>query len=146
MTQASRQLQLVGSRNGRISCHALQSGAWVARRPDRAIIQAKGTEPVQPDGAQLKTSNINKGKKGFAVTPDKYELIRSAILASVPRTGGGVTFKELVASVATRVPTELFPKKGSVSWYTKVVQLDLEARGQLQRKLGQTPQRISRTK
>ena len=42
------------------------------------------------------------------------------------------------------VPADLFPKRGSVSWYTKVVQLDLEARGQLCRVPGQTPQRLLR--
>jgi hypothetical protein len=92
----------------------------------------------------MKTKNVNKGSSGFAVTPEKYEPIRRAILAAVQRGGAAVTFKELVASVASRVPSELFPRKGSVSWYTKVVQLDLEARGQLERVPGETPQRIRR--
>jgi len=92
----------------------------------------------------MKTRNVNKGSRGFSVTPGKYDPIRKAILASVPRDENGVTFKELVASVARRVPPEMFPKRGSVSWYTKVVQLDLEARGQLMRVPGQTPQRIRR--
>ena len=92
----------------------------------------------------MKTKNINKGSNGFAVTPQKYEPIRKAILASVRRGGAGVTFRALVASVASQVPADLFPRKGSVSWYTKVVQLDLEAKGHLERVPGQTPQRIRR--
>jgi len=92
----------------------------------------------------VKTRNVNKGSGGFAVTPEKYEPIRQAILASVPAREPGVTFRELVASVAAQVPRALFPKKGSLSWYTKVVQLDLEARGQLKRIPGATPQRIRR--
>jgi hypothetical protein len=90
----------------------------------------------------MKTKNVNKGSRGFAVTPEKYEPIRKAILASVPRGQAGVTFAQLVASVARQVPSELFPKTGSVSWYTKVVQLDLEAAGKLERVPGRTPQRI----
>lgn len=90
----------------------------------------------------MRTKNINKGSAGFAVTPEKYEPIRKAIMASVPRGTSGVSFKELVASVTQRVPAELFQKKGSVSWYTKVVQLDLEAKGELQRIPGVTPQRV----
>lgn len=90
----------------------------------------------------MKTQNVNKGSRGFAVTAEKYEPIRKAILASVPRNMEGVSFKELVASVNGRVPKELFPKRGSVSWYTKVVQLDLEANGQIERIPGATPQRV----
>jgi len=92
----------------------------------------------------MKTKNVNKGSRGFAVTAEKYEPIRKAILASLPRTKNGIAFKELVALVAQRVPEDLFPKKGSVSWYTKVVQLDLEAKGQIERVAGATPQRIRR--
>ena len=92
----------------------------------------------------MKTKNVNKGSRGFAVTTEKYEPIRKAILASVPRNKEGVSFKELVASVNGRVPKELFPKPGSVSWYTKVVQLDLEANGQIVRIPGVTPQRVRR--
>ena len=92
----------------------------------------------------MKTKNVNKGTGGFAVTAEKYEPIRKAILASVPRNKEGVSFKELVASVTGRVPNELFPKRGSVSWYTKVVQLDLEAKGQIERIPGVTPQRVRR--
>ena len=77
----------------------------------------------------MKTDNVNKGSRGFAVTEEKYEPIRQAILASLPWNEKGMAFKELVAAVAARVPQELYPKAGSVSWYTKVVQLDLEAKG-----------------
>lgn len=94
----------------------------------------------------MRTKNVNKGSRGFAVTQEKYEIIRKAIMESVSGAAAGVTFKELVASVASRVPTSLFPKKNSVSWYTKVVQLDLEARGWLERAPGQAPQRLRRPK
>ena len=89
---------------------------------------------------------MNKGRGGFAVTPEKYEPIRKAILASIPRTKVGVSFKELVISVSRRVPKELFAKRGSVSWYTRVVQLDLEASGQIERIPDVTPQRIRRAR
>ena len=76
------------------------------------------------------------------MTAEKYEPIRRAILASIPRNPEGVSFKELVASVHSRVPKELFPKPGSVFWYTKVIQLDLEANSQIQRIPGVKPQRV----
>lgn len=92
----------------------------------------------------MKTKNVNKGSRGFAVTAEKYEPIRKAVLASVPRNKEGVSFNQLVASVSGRVPEALFPKRGSVSWYTKVVQLDLEASGHIERIPGVTPQRVRR--
>lgn len=94
----------------------------------------------------MQTKNVNRGSRGFAVTAEKYEPIRKAILASVPRNKEGVSFKELVASVASRVPGESFAKKGSVSWYTKVVQLDLEAKGEIERIPDVSPQRIRRAR
>jgi hypothetical protein len=97
-------------------------------------------------GNAMKTKNVNRGSRGFAVTSEKYEPIRKAILASVPRSKEGTTFKELVAAVNDRVPKDLFPKRGSVSWYTKVVQLDLEAKGLIGRILSVTPQRVRRAK
>ena len=94
----------------------------------------------------MKTKNPNKGSGGFAVTREKYDPIRRAMLASLPRSKAGVTFRDLVAAVKAQVPEELFPKRGSVSWYTKVVQLDLEASGHLERIPGKTPQRIRRVR
>lgn len=94
----------------------------------------------------MKTNNVNKGSGGFAVTEAKYEPIRKAILASTPVNKEGIAFKELVASVSARVPQDLFPKRGSVSWYTKVVQLDLEAKGQIERIPGAVPQRVRRAR
>lgn len=94
----------------------------------------------------METKNVNKGSRGFKVTAEKYEPVRKAILASVPRSKSGVTFKDLVASVSERLPEELFPKKGSVPWYTKVVQLDLEADGRIERIPGAKPQRVRRVR
>lgn len=42
------------------------------------------------------------------------------------------------------VPRALFPRPGSVRWYTKAVQLDLEARGEIERVPGETPLRLRR--
>lgn len=94
----------------------------------------------------MKTKNVNRGSGGFAVTAEKHAPIRKAILASVPRNKQGVSFKELVAAVKRKVPAELFPKPGSVAWYTKVVQLDLETSGQIERIAGVVPQRVRRVR
>ena len=94
----------------------------------------------------MKTKNMSKGSGGFAVTAEKYEPIRKAILASIPRSKDGVSFNELVVAVKGRVSEEHFPKRGSVAWYTKVVQLDLESKGQIERIPGAKPQRVRRVR
>jgi hypothetical protein len=94
----------------------------------------------------MKTKNVNTGRVGFSVTPEKYQPVRKAILSALPRGAAGLTFNELVAFVGQNVPRELFPRPGSLSWYTKVVQLDLEAKGLIERIAGEKPQRMRRRK
>ncbi|MCG8407198.1 MAG: hypothetical protein MI923_18525 [Phycisphaerales bacterium] len=92
------------------------------------------------------TRNITPGAAGTRVSREKYELVRKAILAVVPTSKKGVLFKELPKAVAERLPADLFPKKGSVSWYATTVKLDLEARGFIERVPGVAPQRLRRLK
>jgi hypothetical protein len=50
-------------------------------------------DAVNQDGEnKMKTQNVNKGTRGFAVTARKYEPIRKAILACVPRNKEGLSF------------------------------------------------------
>ena len=88
----------------------------------------------------------NQGKGGFAVTSEKYDPIRKAILSCTPKKKDGIAFDDLCERVGARVPKSLFPRAGSVSWYTKVVQLDMEARGEIARVSGATPMRLKRLK
>ena len=94
----------------------------------------------------IKTKNVNNGVEGAIIDQAKYEAVRQAILAVVPKTGDGILFKDLPKEVAKRVPAEHFPKRGSASWYTTVVKLDLEARRLIERVPGISPQRLRRLK
>lgn len=85
------------------------------------------------------------GKRPTRIPRWKYELIRRAILESVPMDESGFAFKELPAAVAARLSPEERDGLGSVSWYTTVVKLDLEVRGDLRRIEGSRPQRLVRT-
>jgi len=84
-------------------------------------------------GALDENRKREPGPWWLLVTSQKYQPVRNAILASLPRGRNGLTFQELVDSVARTLPKSLFPRPGSVSWYTKVVQLDLEAKGLIER-------------
>ena len=91
---------------------------------------------------QLKT--VHEGKVGAEVTPQKYTIVREAILMALPATGTGLTWGELVLAIAPGLPPDLFPHLGSVRWYTKAVQLDLEARGLIARVPKTRPLRLLR--
>ncbi|MCO6435589.1 MAG: hypothetical protein J5J06_00700 [Phycisphaerae bacterium] len=90
------------------------------------------------------TLNVTPGASGTRIDREKYDRVREAILAVVPRSRDGVAFKSLPKLVAGQVPKALFPAKGSASWYTTVVKLDLEARGLIERIPGKTPQHLRR--
>lgn len=92
----------------------------------------------------MKTRNINEGSGGFKVTAEKYEPVRKALLRSVPKTQKGATFSEVAKKVGAQLDPALFVKPGSVNWYTKVVQLDLEAHGLVERVPGSVPMRLRR--
>lgn len=93
----------------------------------------------------FRTRNINPAR-GFNVTREKYAPVRRALLAAVPRGGDGITFSSLVRKLRPRLSRKLFPTTGSLMWYAKVVQLDLEKRGLLRRVRGAVPQRLRRVR
>ncbi|MBI5868664.1 MAG: hypothetical protein HZB43_10330 [candidate division Zixibacteria bacterium] len=96
----------------------------------------------------MSTINVTPGASGFKVTKVKYDCIREAILANLPSSKEGLKFNELVSKIKREVGSrkDLFPKAGSVMWYTKVVQLDLEKRRVIERIPEAVPQRLRRLK
>lgn len=87
------------------------------------------------------TKNVNKGSAGFKVTPEKYELMKDLILKYLPKEPRGLTFRELVSKIEKDIKSQSFNKP---MWYAKVVQLDLEARGIIQRDSSCSPMSLSR--
>jgi hypothetical protein len=79
-----------------------------------------------------------EGKQGVNIDQKKYDLIKSAILASV-KERGEIPFKDLPSAVEANLP-ELFD--GSIGWYTTTVKLDLEARGVIERVPNRSPQLV----
>ncbi len=77
-------------------------------------------------------------------TPAKYEAVRAALLAVLPTDGNGLTWNQMVDTIARHVPPGLFAHLGSVRWYTKIVQRDLEAQGLIVRVPNSRPWRLRR--
>ena len=79
------------------------------------------------------------GKQGVNIDRHKYDLIRQAILDSLGQNDGEILFKDLPTAVSTNL-TE--PFDGSIGWYTTTIKLDLEARGEIEREPGLSPQKL----
>ena len=78
---------------------------------------------------RVTVENVNV--PGYTVTIDaaKYEAMRKAIVAALPRSAPGLTQAEIRQAVLEYLPEELFPKGAKAAWWAKMVQLDLEAKG-----------------
>lgn len=94
----------------------------------------------------IKALNVNHPEYQENLNENKYEIIREAILACLSKVDE-LSFPELEDQVRdhllrNKISMELFPKPGSIRWYTKAVQLDLEARSILERVPGRVPLRF----
>ena len=76
----------------------------------------------------------------------KLRPIEAAILKTLPQAAQGISFDDLVDKVAKRLNPILFPLRKTVSRYTKLVQLDLERRGLIERVPGVSPLRLRRSR
>ena len=94
----------------------------------------------------VKTRSIIKGSGGGRVMPEKYDAVKEALLAVIPRAREGIAVRDLPRLVAPKLPRTMLPRKGSASWLVTTVKLDLEARGVIERIPGVVPQRLRRVK
>jgi hypothetical protein len=58
-----------------------------------------------------------------------YEAMKQAFLQVLPPASPGLTADELREAVLPHLPEHLYPGGAKAGWYTKAVQLDLEAKG-----------------
>ena len=75
----------------------------------------------------------------------KYEAVRRILLEVLPDRTPGLTQAEMFSAVRPRLPADLFPGGATGAWWTKTVQLDLEAAGAV-RRVGGTPLRWLRAR
>lgn len=84
------------------------------------------------------------GKKPTRIVRWKYDAIRKAILASLPKKKPGLPFADLIRKVEDRLSAEEAAKIGSLPWYLTTVKLELEVAGEIARVPDETPQRLIR--
>ncbi|MBI3165601.1 MAG: hypothetical protein IPG44_08590 [Anaerolineales bacterium] len=99
--------------------------------------------------SSIKALNVNHPEIHENLNETKYNIIRDAVLSAFSKKTdkGGISFLDMEEAVRgylikKKISMDLFPKPGSIRWYTKAVQLDLEARSILERVPGQVPLRF----
>lgn len=74
----------------------------------------------------------------------KFEAMRDALLVVLPREAPGLTVAQAKERLLPLLPQALFPGGEKAGWWLKAAQLDLEARGTIERAAG-SPVRLRRT-
>jgi hypothetical protein len=82
---------------------------------------------------RIEVENVGQPGKVYRVDAAKYAAMREAVMAVAPEGPPGMTPEEIIAAVKDRLPQDLFPGGEKAGWWVKCVQLDLEAKGLLQR-------------
>jgi hypothetical protein len=92
---------------------------------------------------KIEVENVNHPGQVRLVDAAMYAAMKRAVLKVIPRRPPGLTVAALEQQVLAHLPEELFPKGAKAGWWTKTVQLDLEAKGILAREKT-TPLRLHR--
>jgi hypothetical protein len=93
---------------------------------------------------QIEIESITTPGRTERVNRPKYEAMRAALLAVLPTAPPGMKVPEAKAALLPLLPEALFPAGDKAGWWLKAVQLDLEAKGIIQRAPG-APVRLSRS-
>jgi hypothetical protein len=78
--------------------------------------------------ATVTVQNVVRPGSKRKVDARKYRAMKRAFLNVVPKAPPGVTREQILRRIAAHVPKTLFPKGAGVTWWSKTVQLDLEAK------------------
>ncbi len=82
---------------------------------------------------KIEVENVNVPGQTSRVNAAKYTEMRSAILEVLPDSSPGMTHAELCDAVRRLLDDAVFPGGKKVTWWSKTVQLDLEAKRVIER-------------
>jgi Family of unknown function (DUF6958) len=81
----------------------------------------------------VEVENVNHPGHTKRVDAEMYEAMKRAFLKVLPKTSPGLTVEEVQERVIAHLPKDLFPGGAKAGWWAKTVQLDLEAKGTIER-------------
>ena len=98
------------------------------------------------DRACVTVQNVNVPGYEHRVDATKYAAMKAALLKALPRKLPGLTQTEIRQAVLAHLPEDKFPGGEKANWWSKTVQLDLEAKGVVKRDTRAKPLRWFRIK
>jgi len=91
----------------------------------------------EPEGEQwpgrVTIENVNHPERTSTADAGMYHAMRDTLLKVLPTAAPGLTQAEMQDAVVPRLPDDLFPRGAKAGWWSKTVQLDLEAKGVIAR-------------
>ena len=88
---------------------------------------------MRDSAEKIEIENVNTPGRVERVEKRKYVAMRHALLTVLPATSPGLTVAEAKAALLPLLPQNLFPNGEKAGWWLKAAQLDLEAKGTIQR-------------
>ena len=88
---------------------------------------------MHSDADKIEIENVNTPGRVERVDRAKYEAMKRALLSVLTKTSPGLTVAEAKAELLPLLPQGLFPEGAKAGWWLKAAQLDLEAKGVIQR-------------
>lgn len=88
---------------------------------------------MRDSAEKIEIENVNTPGRVERVEKRKYVAMRDALLTVLPATSPGLTVAEAKAALLLLLPQNLFPNGEKAGWWLKAAQLDLEAKGTIQR-------------
>jgi hypothetical protein len=82
---------------------------------------------------RIAVENVNHSGRVRYVDAETYEAMKRAFLRVLPKTSPGLTELEIRERLTSLLPERLFPEGAKAGWWAKTVQLDLEAKGLVER-------------
>lgn len=78
---------------------------------------------------KVEIENINHPGQAKPADAAMYQAMKRAILTILPAKSPGITVAQMQEDVRGHLPENLYPGGAKAGWWTKAVQLDLEAKG-----------------
>ncbi|MCY0150524.1 hypothetical protein OEG84_23165 [Hoeflea sp. G2-23] len=82
---------------------------------------------------KITVENVNQPGKSSRVDATKYLAMCEAIETVLKNADTPMTYAQIKQAILPILPQQLFPAGATAGWWIKVVQLDLEAKGNLAR-------------
>jgi hypothetical protein len=82
---------------------------------------------------RIAVENVGQPGKTYQVDAAKYAEMRAVFLAALPMIAPGLSVAQIHDAVRPNLSGALFPNGETCGWWVKCVQLDLEAKGIIQR-------------